>query len=151
MLLKHYLLKAGILSDRFIDLKEPYRPIRHSLHSWIKRKSFKQKQEPNSEAWLILNVFIPVSYAWEVAKAHVWMNWLSHHCLLISHNTPACSCIIKKIYHYSMLPKPLSFGALYLKEEEISKLRRQLGKSFFFVHFFGLKHCFSNSLNLRPQ
>lgn len=37
------------------------------------------------------------------------------------------------------------------KRQKWVELRRQLGKSFCFAHLFGLKHCFSNSLNLRPQ
>lgn len=123
-------------------LKRTLQAFRHSLHTWIKRKSFKQKQEPNPEAWLVLNVFILAPYGWEVAIAHVWMNWLSHHHLLISHITPACSCIIKKIYHCSMFPKPWSSCSLYLKEAEMSRVEKIIGEEFLFCTFVWLKALF---------
>lgn len=131
-------------------LKRTLQDFHHSLHTWIKRKSFKQKQEPNPEASLVLSIFIPALCARKVATAHVWMNWPSHHRLLVSRITPASSCIIKKIYHYSMFPKPSSFCSLYLKEAERSRIEKTTGEEFLFCTFVWLKALFFK-LNLRPQ
>ena len=142
MLLKHYLLKAGVLINGVYRIKGTWKAFCHCLCTWIKRKGFKQKQEPNPEAWLVLKIPVPCPICLGSSNSSTRLNELALwplHPDLSGHPGTLAHC---QKDHYSMLPEPFSFCSLYLKESELSRIESTTGEGFQFAHLFGLEALF---------